>query len=292
MRRREVIALIGGAAVVSPGIGFAQAPNRRPIVAVMAQRSSKAMQRYMDALTAGLKESALISGRDYAIVLRSAESDPKRIPDLLQELIGLNPAVIMTSDTTITVAAKKETETIAIVGVGISDPEGFGLVTSLAHPEGNVTGLLSAIDRLVPKQLELLLQVVPSATRIGVMFNANNPANVRGAHLLQTERAALPIKVLPIELHSSTDIETAFQVLAREHAKAVLVFQDGIFLFNAAQIAALALTAKLPTVFGFREHVEAGGLISYGLNRADLWQRAGTYAAKILTRIPRMSRQI
>ena len=115
----------------------------------------------MDAFTAGMQEHALIAGRDFDIVLRSAESDPKRIPGLLVELIALNPAVIMTPDTTITVAAKKATETVPIIGVGISDPVGFGLVASLAHPEGNVTGLLSAIDRLVPKQLELLLQVSP-----------------------------------------------------------------------------------------------------------------------------------
>jgi putative ABC transport system substrate-binding protein len=198
------------------------------------------------------------------------------------ELIALNPAVIMTPDTTITVAAKKATETVPIIGVGISDPVGFGLVASLAHPEGNVTGLLSSIDKSTVKQLEILLQAVPSATRVGVMFNANNPANVAGARLLQTDKPARAIKLFPIELRSSSDIETAFQVLAGEHAGAVLVFQDGIFLFNAAQIAASALKAGVPTVFGFREHVEAGGLISYGLNRDDLWRRAGAYAAKIL----------
>ena len=113
------------------------------------------------------------------------------------------------------------------------------------------------------------------------MFNANNPANVAGARLLQTDKPARAIKLFPIELRSSTDIETAFQVLAGEHAEAVLVFQDGLFFYNAAQIAASALKARVPTVFGFREHVEAGGLISYGLNRDDLWWRAGAYAAKI-----------
>ena len=114
------------------------------------------------------------------------------------------------------------------------------------------------------------------------MFNSQQPCNVAGARLLQTDKPARAIKLFPIELRSSTDIETAFQVLAGEHAEAVLVFQDGLFLYNAAQIAASALKARVPTVFGFREHVEAGGLISYGLNRDDLWRRAGAYAAKIL----------
>ena len=282
MRRRDLIGLIGAGWLIPPQIGVAQVTAHRPIVAVLAQRSPAAMQRYMDAFTAGMQEHALIAGRDFDIVLRSAESDPKRIPGLLMELIALNPAVIMTPDTTITVVAKRATETIPIIGVGIADPVGFGLVVSFAHPGGNVTGLLSSIDRLTVKQLEILLHVVPQASKIGILLNANNPANVLGMHLLQTDTTTMPIKLIPAELHSSTDIETAFQSFVKEHVQAVFVFQDGLFLFNAARIAALANAERLPTVFGFREQVEAGGLISYGLNRSDLWRRAAAYTTKIL----------
>ncbi len=280
--RREVIALIAMPALVWPVLGAAPAPTTRPVVAVLTQRSPEAMRRYLDAFGQGMQQAGLIAGRDYDIAQRSAESDVTRVPKLLIELIGLHPAVILTPDTTITLAAKRATTDIPIVGVGISAPVGFGLVASLARPGGNVTGLLSSIDRLVPKQFELLLQVVPEATRFGVLLNADNPANVAGLRILETDTAARSLKLVPAELRQSDEIDAAFQAFVHDHVEAVFVFQDGLFLFNAEQIAALALAARLPTVFGFREHVESGGLMSYGLNRVLLWRRAASYAAKIL----------
>jgi putative tryptophan/tyrosine transport system substrate-binding protein len=142
--------------------------------------------------------------------------------------------------------------------------------------------LLSSIDKLPAKQLELLLQVVPGAIRVGILLNVSNPGNVYGLHALETDTAALPLKLVPAELHLPTEIEPAFQTFTREHVEAVFVSQDGLFLFNAERIASLALAARLPTVFGFREHVEAGGLMSYGLNRDDLWRHAASYVEKIL----------
>jgi putative tryptophan/tyrosine transport system substrate-binding protein len=204
------------------------------------------------------------------------------VPVLLSELISLNPEVMVTQDTPLTLAAKQATKEIPIVGVFISDPVGFGLVINLARPGGNVTGLLSGIDRLVPKQLELLLRVVPAATRIGVLFNANNPANVGGMRLLQDDPAARSLKFVPAPLRQSSEIEVAFEAFAGKHVDAVFVFQDMLFSGNAERVATLALQARLPTVFGFRLQVEAGGLMSYGLNVTDQWRRAGEYAAKIL----------
>jgi putative tryptophan/tyrosine transport system substrate-binding protein len=176
----------------------------------------------------------------------------------LSELIQVGPEVIVRQDTPLTLAAKRDTKEIPIVGAFIADPVGFGLVASTAHPGGNVTGLFSGIDRLTSKQLELLLQVVPSATRVGVMISANNPANVLGARLLQSDKAALRIQLFPAELGLSTEIDPAFQAFAGEHIDAVLVFQDSLFSNNEARIAALALAARLPTVFDFREHVSSG----------------------------------
>ena len=283
MRRREVIALIGGAVVAWPGIGvFADVSARRPLVAMLMQRSPEAVQRYMNAFAQGMQKLGLVAGRDFDMVQRSAESDPKRVPGLLTELIGLKPDVMLTGDTALTLAAKRATEAVPIVGVGIFDPVGFGLVASLARPGGNVTGLLSGIDKLQAKKLELLLQVVPGAIRVGILLNVNNPANVQGLHELETDTAALPLKFAPAELRLSTEIEPAFQTFTREHVEAVVVAQDGLFFFNAERIASLALAARLPTVFGFREHVEAGGLMSYGLNRDNLWRHAASYVGKIL----------
>jgi|SRR5271165_1385461 len=144
----------------------------------------------MNAFAQGFQEFELVARRDYDIVLRSTEGDVNLAPKLLSELIQVGPEVIVTQDTPLTLAAKRATKEIPIVGAFIAEPVGFGLVESIAHPGGNVTGLFSGIDRLTSKQLELLLQVVPSATRVGVMISANNPANVLGARLLQSDKAA------------------------------------------------------------------------------------------------------
>jgi ABC-type uncharacterized transport system substrate-binding protein len=283
MIRREVITLIGGAVIAWPGIGvFADVSARRPLVAMLMQRSPEQVQRYMNAFAQAMQKLGLVAGRDFDTVQRSANSDPKRVPGLLTELIGLEPEVMLTGDTALTLAAKRATGAIPIVGVGIADPVGFGLVISLARPGGNVTGLLSTIDKLPAKQLELLLQVVPGAIRVGILLNAGNPGNVLALHGIETDTAALRLKLVPAELYLSTEIEPAFQTFTRQHVEAVFVFQDGLFLFNAQRISSLALAARLPTIFGFREHVEAGGLMSYGINRDDLWRHAASYVAKIL----------
>ena len=240
------------------------------------------MRRYLDAFTAALDQLALVKERDYTIELRSTGGDPARAAPLLAEVIALKPTVIMTTDTPLTLAAKHATADIPIVGVFIADPVGFGLVASLAHPGGNITGLLSAIDRLVPKQLELLRQTLPTATRVGVLFNSNNPANVGGACQLQKDPAARSLKFVLPPLRRRGEIDAAFSGFAQERVEAVFVFQDALFSSNAARIEQLALAARLPTVFGFRLFVEAGGLMSYGVNPTVQWQRAAGYAAKIL----------
>lgn len=240
------------------------------------------MQRYMDAFSQAMQGFGLVAGRDFDIVLRSADGDPNRVPGLLTELIELKSAVILTTDTALAIEAKKATAVVPIVGVLIADPVGFGLVRSVARPGSNVTGLLSSADRLVSKQLELMLQVVPGATRIGVLFNASNPANAAGMRFLQTDAASRSLEFVPAGLRSSSEIDAGFQTFSREHAEAVFVFQDALFSRNAERIASLALAAKLPTVFGFREFAEAGGLMSYGLNLIVQWQRAAVYVHKIL----------
>jgi putative ABC transport system substrate-binding protein len=236
----------------------------------------------MDAFAQAMQPFGFVQGRDYEIVLRSTESDPTRVPKLLIELIALNPKMILTTDTPLTLAVERATKEIPIVGVLIADPVGFGLVASVSHPGGNVTGLLSSIDRLVPKQLNLLLQVVPAAKRVEVLFNANNPANVSGMSLLQTDSAAQSLTLVPAGLHQPSEIDSALQGFEHQHLDALFVFQDGLFSRNAERIAASALAARLPSVFGFREFVEVGGLMSYGLNLVSQWQRAAAYVAKIL----------
>ena len=195
VKRREFVALIGAAATAGPAIARGQiAATRRPLVAILTQRSPEAMRRYVNAFAQGMQELGLVAQRDYEIVLRSTDGDATRAPQLLQELIGLGPQVILTTDTTLALAAKRATKVIPIVGVLIAAPVAFGLVASLARPGGNVTGLLSSVDRLPAKQLQLLLRIVPGATRIGLLLNVDNPANVGGVRLLETDAAVRQLK--------------------------------------------------------------------------------------------------
>jgi len=283
MKRRDDIALVAGAALTRLRVAAAESIPRPPIVAILTARQPEGMLRYTDAFAQSMQAFGLAEGRDYEIVLRSTDGDVERMPRLLAELIALNPKAILTTDTPLTLAAKRATKEIPIVGIFIADPIGFGLVTSLAHPGGNVTGLLSSIDKLIVKQLELMLQVVPAAQRVGVLFNANNPANAEGVQFLRSDAAARSREFIPAGVRQAAEIDPTFQAFAREHAEAVFVFHDALFSRNAARITASALAAKLPTVFGFREFVEVGGLMSYGLSQIHQWQRAAAFTAKILS---------
>ena len=283
MRRRDFIVLIEGAALTWPASVVAQIAPGRPLVAILASRTlNEVTLSYINAFAQGMQKLGLVAGRDYDVVLRSTEGDATRVPKLLTELISLNPTVMLTQDTPLTLAAKRATKEIPIIGVFIADPVGFGLVASLARPGGNVTGLLSSIDKLTAKQFELLLQVVPKAKRIGVLFNATNLANATGARLLQADAVAHSVELVPAGLRNAGEIEAAFHTFTSQHVDGVLVFQDLLFSSNPQKIAALALAARLPIVFGFRLHVDAGGLMSYGLNPLNQWRRAAEFAAKIL----------
>jgi putative ABC transport system substrate-binding protein len=279
MRRREFIAF-AAAATCRPAVVRAQPSKRVPIIIVLTPRSPEALRRQMAAFLGGLKDAGLQAGRDFDFVHRSIGLSAARVPEIIAKLVELGPAVIVTQDTPLTIAAKKATQTVPIVGAFISNPVGFGLAASIAHPGGNVTGLLSHVDKLVAKQLEFLLKVAPSASRIGILANSDNPANVGGVRVLEADAPQLAF--LTPAVRNTTEIDSAFEAFAQRRADAVFVFQDSLFSDNEEKIATLALKAHLPTIFGFRQSVEAGGLMSYGLNVVRQWRSAGGYAAKIL----------
>jgi putative tryptophan/tyrosine transport system substrate-binding protein len=282
VRRRELLALLGWAGHALPTVGVREISSKTALLAVLTARPPDSMRRYIRAFDEGMLQAGYVRGRDYEITLRSTESDATRAPALLAELIGLKPRAILTSDTPLTLAAKRVTNEIPIIGVGIFNPVGFGLVQSIAHPGGNVTGLLSSVDRLVAKQLELLLQTVPGRTRIGILANVNNPANMAGVRFVQNDAALRSLRFVPAEIGQLSEIEPAFRRFVDNHVEAMLVMQDALFNANARQVAALALAARLPTVTGFGESAEAGGLMSYGLDLIYLWRRAAALAAKII----------
>jgi putative ABC transport system substrate-binding protein len=226
-----------------------------------------------------MHEVGYVEGHDFEMVFRFADGDYRRLPALADELVALRPSIFMTATVAGTLAIRKVTTTIPIVHPALTDPIAFGFIASLAQPGGQVTGLLATLDTLPGKQLQLALELVPGATRIGILLNASNPA--MAAHLRGVEAAAatLAVKLVPIEARLPTELEAAFQKVAHGNIELLLVVQDSMFITERERIAALA---RIPTVYGFKEHVVAGGLISYGFNVRDNWRRAAGYVAKIL----------
>jgi putative tryptophan/tyrosine transport system substrate-binding protein len=179
------------------------------------------------------------------------------LPALADELVQLNPDVVLTAGSAVP-AIKRSTATIPIVGVALTDPEGFGFVTSIARPGGQVTGIIFTLDSLLAKQLQLVLEVLPGASRIGLLLSVSNPYASICRRNAEAAAASFVRKLVTVEVRASDDLDAAFQAWVRERVDLGLVFQDSLFLSERRRIAALATPARLPTMYGFREHVEDG----------------------------------
>jgi len=279
MRRRQFITLLGGAAAW-PLAALAQVSTKRPLIAVLSAVTRK-RNLPLDAFVQGLRELGYVEGRDVDIAFRFAEGQLDRFPALVNELVGLTPDVIVVGVTPAAVAARAVTQTLPIVCPLLADPIHLGLIASESRPGGNVTGLSFRIDGLVGKQLELALELVPNAARIGFLVNIASGIIIDQRELESTSQR-LGIKLVPAEVRTPNDLDTAFQALANNHVQAVIVLVDGMFFNERERIAALAAAARLPAIYGFRDHVDAGGLVSYGVNLAWNFHRAATYVVKIL----------
>ena len=279
MKRRNFIALLGGAAAWPlaaraqqtklPTIGLFLGANH----SIESQRVATFVQR--------LRELAWIDGRNLAIEYRWAEGRPERVSEIAAELVRLKVDVIVTSTTPPTLAAKQATTVIPIVFAAVSDPVGTGLVTSLGRPGGNITGLANQIIDTTGKKLELLSEVVPALRRLAIMANVGNPAAVLEMAEVQATARTLGLEVTTLGIRRAEDIAPAFEAL-KGRAEALYVCSDILTTTNRVRVNTLALTARLPMMYGVREYVEAGGLMSYGPNFLDLWRRTGDLVDKIL----------
>lgn len=280
MRRRQFIVLFAAAAASRPVITLGQVSAQRPLIAVLIGQSKAGSQPYRNALTQGLQELGYVEGRDYDIEYRYADGDLTRQPVQVDELIRHKPNVIVTGNAFAALAAKQATASIPIVTV-TGDPVSLGLAESYARPKGNVTGLYGDYGSLVGKQLELGFELMPGAKRAGMLVNVNsvNAALRRGA---ETAAQAMAANLIPVEIRTPADIDSAFQTLAAEHVRIAIALADPIFLNERRRMAELAIAAQLPVVYGFREHVEAGGLMSYGIDVRANFRRAAAYVDKIL----------
>jgi putative tryptophan/tyrosine transport system substrate-binding protein len=219
--------------------------------------------------------------KDFVTELRTVEGHYERFPEFARELVELRVDVLLTAATAGIHFLQQATTTIPIVMVYSTDPVKDGLVASLAHPGGNITGLASSSDDTTPKQLELLATFVPRASRVGILGNPASPNYTAILKSAQTSSEKSNLSILPMEARSAEEIENAFSLLKREDVQAVVVASDAVFFTQRRQIAELAIRSRLPSIFSQREYAAAGGLMSYGENLSDFFRRAAIFVDKI-----------
>jgi ABC-type uncharacterized transport system substrate-binding protein len=282
IERREFIALVGGAAVAWPSNGLAQSPPKRPLIGFLLLSSKAAGARYYSGFPLGMRELGYLEGRDYGLEDRYADGDASRLPLLAEELVRLKPDLIVTATTPGVLAAKQATASIPIVGVNLTDPVGFGLAASEARPGGNVTGILFRLEGLTGKLVEIALDLMPGTEKMGVLVDVTNPANLLQRREIEVAAANSAVTLAPIDVRAVEEIGAAIQTFVRERASIVVVLASGTFVNARRQIASFALASRLPTVCTFREHVEEGSLISYGIDLRQNYRRAAYFVDKIL----------
>jgi putative tryptophan/tyrosine transport system substrate-binding protein len=281
MKRREFITLLGGAAGAWPLAASAQQPARLPTIGFLVAGTPSSHGRWAAALVQRLRELGWIEGRTIAIDYRWAEGSRERAAEIAAEFVRLKVDVIVTSATVVVIAAKQATSVIPIVFAAASDPVGTGLVASLARPGGNVTGLSLQFTDLAGKRLELLRTVLPDLRRLAILANASSPATALEVAEVQAMARTFGLEVAAPEVRQTEDIAPAFEAL-KSRVEALYVVNDPLVDTNRVRINTLALAARLPTLHGDREHVAAGGLMSYGASFTDLFRRAGDLVDKIL----------
>jgi putative tryptophan/tyrosine transport system substrate-binding protein len=280
MRRRDFIKVIAGSAAAWPLAARAQQTGKVPTIGFLGANPSIDSDR-IAAFVQRLRELAWIDGRNLAIEYRWAEGRNERNTENAAELVRLKVDVIVTEGTPSTFAAKQATAVIPIVFAAAGDPVGTGLVASLARPGGNITGLSSQTAETAGKRLELLREIVPGLGRLAIMGNVGNPLSVLESGEAQAAARALGLEVTTAELRRAEDISPAFDAL-KGRADALYVCVDPLVNTHRIRINILAVAARLPTIYLFREYVEVGGLMSYGPNDLDMFRRAANFVDKIL----------
>jgi len=280
IRRREFIVTLSGASAW-PLAARAQQAGKLPTIGFLDGVTPWIESQRVAAFVQRLRELAWVDGRNVAIESRWAEGRPERVSEIAAEFVRIRVDVIVTVGTFLTLAAKQATSAIPIVFVGVGDPVGTGLVASLARPGGNTTGLSNQSSDLAGKRVELLRDVIPGLRRLAIMAFVSNPSSILEMGEVQAAARKLGLEVTTSEIRRAEDITPAFEAL-RDRADALYLFPDPLFMTNRTRINILAVGERLPTMHGLREYVEAGGLMSYGPDNRDLFQRTGDYVDKIL----------
>jgi ABC-type uncharacterized transport system substrate-binding protein len=284
MKRREFITLLGGAAAGSlawPLVARAQQPAM-PVIGFVNAGLAKGYARPLSAFLQGLGETGYAEGGNVAIEYRWAEGQYDRLPALVADLVQRQVNVIAATSTPAALAAKAATTVIPIVFTTAGDPVQLGLVTSLSRPGGNVTGATQMNVEVAPKRLELLHEVIPTATNVGLLTNPTSPHAETVWRGLQGAARVFGIKLHVLHASHERDFATAFANLAQVRAQALVISPDNVFNSRSEELAALTVRHRMPAIYQYPEFTAAGGLMSYGGSISDSYRRAGVNAGRIL----------
>jgi ABC-type uncharacterized transport system substrate-binding protein len=280
MRRRQFLAVIGGAAAAKPLAVRAKQVTKLPTVGFLGAGSPAGWSHWTSAFLLRLQELGWVEGRTMSVEYRWAEGNSERYAEITAEFVRLKVDVIVSTGG-VALVAKRVTSAVPIVFTIAADPLSDGLVASLARPGGNVTGLSTQGVDAASKRLEILCEIIPSLQRFAILAEVGNLGTVLEQRKVQAASKTLGLEAITLEMRNADDIEPALAAL-KDRADALYVLPNPIANVNRDRINALALGQQLPTMHGFREYVEAGGLASYGPNTADMFRRAGDFVDKIL----------
>lgn len=281
MKRREFITLLSGAAALCPLAVWAQ-QLPIPLIGVLDAATVQSTKSYHEAFRNGMSQLGYVEGRNIRFEFRYADGLLDRLPGLATDLVALNPKVIVSAPLPANLAVRKATSTIPVVMATGADPVGFGLVQSLSHPGGNVTGLTNFAEELASKQLDLIRELLPRLARVGTLVNVRNPLHVPQWQETQAAAANASITLVRFDYNVPEDLERAFDKFTREKVEAVLVPPDTSLASHRERIAELATQSRLPAIYFNRLNVEAGGLVSYGPDLTESYRRAAAFVDKIL----------
>jgi putative ABC transport system substrate-binding protein len=284
MRRREFVTLLGGAAAAWPLASPAQPVRKMHRIGFLGGTQYTDYVRFIDALRAGLQRIGYDEGKNIVTEYRWAEGRYEQLPALATELVKLNVDALVAPGTPSAMAARQVTSDIPIVFI-VGDPVAAGLVTSLARPGGNLTGMAFFFAEICAKRVELIKEAVPSLSRVAVLINPANPGASISLAAMEETAKALNIELVPIEVKARNGISAAIAMVATRGAQALVAIEDPFITSNAKQIAALALQNAIPTI-GFRPQAEAGALIEYGVDLAELFFRSASFLDKVLKGVP------
>jgi putative ABC transport system substrate-binding protein len=282
MKRKIVIGLLTAVLLTTVSFANAQQKGKIPRIGFLGNSTAELEANLIEPFREGLRDLGYVEGKNIVLEWRWAEGKYERFPALIAELIAAKVDLIVTAGTPATIALKKATTTLPLVMIAVGDPVGTGLIASLAHPGGNLTGLTSISPELDGKRLELLREVVPKISHVAVLWNPTSPLQVAGERETQAAAQAMGIKVLSLGVQAEEQFDNAFATIRKEKPGALLVLADRLFLHHRARIMDFATKQHLPGVHAYVELVEAGGLMSYGPSYAGMHKRAAYFVDRIL----------